>query len=167
MKSSLWHSFFQFSRDSWETGRSLYPLPVVSQLNNIGLVWLYTQLICDRLFGINTKIKSPSVTRVLLDYISFVLIQSLSWVQIFATPWTKQGRFLCPQLSPRVCSNSCHWMGDATQPSHSLLPLSPPAFNISQHQGLFQCLLFASGGLSMELQYQQQSVQWIFRTDFL
>ena len=31
-----------------------------------------------------------------------------------------------------------HWVGDAIQPSHPLLPPSPPAFNLSQHQGLFQ-----------------------------
>ena len=31
-----------------------------------------------------------------------------------------------------------HWVGDAIQPSHSLLSPSPPAFNLSQHQGLFQ-----------------------------
>ena len=31
-----------------------------------------------------------------------------------------------------------HWVGDAIQPSHLLLPTSPPAFNLSQHQGLFQ-----------------------------
>ena len=30
------------------------------------------------------------------------------------------------------------WLGDAIQPSHSLSPPSPPAFNLSQHQGLFQ-----------------------------
>ena len=29
-------------------------------------------------------------------------------------------------------------VGDAIQPSHPLLPPSPPAFNLSQHQGLFQ-----------------------------
>ena len=28
-------------------------------------------------------------------------------------------------------------VGDATQPSHPLLYLSPPAFNLAQHQGLF------------------------------
>ena len=28
-------------------------------------------------------------------------------------------------------------VGDATQPSHPLLSLSPPAFNLAQHQGLF------------------------------
>ena len=30
------------------------------------------------------------------------------------------------------------WVSDAIQPSHPLLPLSLPAFNLSQHQGLFQ-----------------------------
>ena len=37
-------------------------------------------------------------------------------------------RFLCPPLSPRVCSNSCHWVGDAIQPSHPLLPLLKSQF---------------------------------------
>ena len=32
-----------------------------------------------------------------------------------------------------------HWVGDAIQPSHPLLSPSP-AFNLSQHQGLFQCV---------------------------
>ena len=31
-----------------------------------------------------------------------------------------------------------HWVGDAIQPSHPLLVPSPPAFNLSQHQGLFR-----------------------------
>ena len=31
-----------------------------------------------------------------------------------------------------------HRVGDAIQPSHLLSSLSPPAFNFSQHQGLFQ-----------------------------
>ena len=31
-----------------------------------------------------------------------------------------------------------HRVGDAIQPSHPLSSLSPPAFNLSQHQGLFQ-----------------------------
>ena len=29
-----------------------------------------------------------------------------------------------------------HWVSDAIQPFHPLLPPSPPAFNLSQHQGL-------------------------------
>ena len=31
-----------------------------------------------------------------------------------------------------------HRVSDAIQPSHPLLSASPPAFNLSQHQGLFQ-----------------------------
>ena len=31
-----------------------------------------------------------------------------------------------------------HWINDTIQPSHSLLPTSPSAFNLFQHQGLFQ-----------------------------
>ena len=31
-----------------------------------------------------------------------------------------------------------HWVNDAIQTAHSLLPPSPPAFNLSQNQGLFQ-----------------------------
>ena len=31
-----------------------------------------------------------------------------------------------------------NWVGDAIQPSHLLSSPSPPAFNLSQHQGLFQ-----------------------------
>ena len=31
-----------------------------------------------------------------------------------------------------------HWVGDANQPSHPLSSPSPPALNLSQHQGLFK-----------------------------
>ena len=31
-----------------------------------------------------------------------------------------------------------HWVGDTIQPSHPLSSPSPPTFNLSQHQGLFQ-----------------------------
>ena len=38
-----------------------------------------------------------------------------------------------------------HWVSDAIQPSHSLLSPSPPAFNLSQHQGLLkQVILWIS-----------------------
>ena len=33
-----------------------------------------------------------------------------------------------------------YWVSDAIQPSHPLLPLSTPALNLSQHQGLVQCV---------------------------
>ena len=39
---------------------------------------------------------------------------------------------------PELAQTLVHWVGDAIQPSHPLLSPSPPAFNLSQHQGLFQ-----------------------------
>ena len=38
------------------------------------------------------------------------------------------------------------WVGDAIQPSHSLLPPFPPTLNPSQHQTLSMSQLFASDG---------------------
>ena len=37
-----------------------------------------------------------------------VVVQLLSCVQLFATPWTAETMFPCPSLSPAVCSNSFH-----------------------------------------------------------
>ena len=60
------------------------------------------------------------------------------------------------------------WVGDAIQPTHPLLSSSPPAFNPSQHQGLFQWVSSSyQGAKLLEFQLQHQSFQWIFRTDFL
>ena len=37
------------------------------------------------------------------------------------------------------------WVGDAIQPSHPLLSPPPPAFNLSQRQGLIRSLIFHQG----------------------
>ena len=39
---------------------------------------------------------------------------------------------------PEFAQILVHWVSDAIQPSHPLLSPSPPVFNLSQHQGLFQ-----------------------------
>ena len=60
-----------------------------------------------------------------------------------------------------------HWVGDATQSSHSLLPPSP-ALTLSQHQGLLQWVSSSHQVVTVwELQLQHQSFQWITRVDFL
>ena len=69
---------------------------------------------------------------------------------------------------PEPAQIHIHWVSDAIQPSRPLSSPSSPAFNLSQHQGLFQWV----GSLHqvakvLELQLQRQSFQWIFRTDFL
>ena len=39
---------------------------------------------------------------------------------------------------PEFAQTHVHWLGDAIQPFYPLLSPSPPAFYLSQHQGLFQ-----------------------------
>ena len=39
---------------------------------------------------------------------------------------------------PEPTQTHVHWVGDAIQPFHTLLYPSPPALNLSQHQGLFK-----------------------------
>ena len=78
------------------------------------------------------------------------IIQSLSHVRFFATPWTTSPQASLPSSSPRVCSNSCplSWWCHPTILSSvvpfSSCPLSFPApgsFPMSQP--------FASGGQSI------------------
>ena len=51
---------------------------------------------------------------------------------------------------PESTQTHVHWAGDAIQSSHPLSSPSPPALNLSQHQGLFKWVSsFASGGQSI------------------
>ena len=57
-----------------------------------------------------------------------------------------------------------HQVGDAIQPSHPLSSPSPPAFNLSQHQGIFQWVSSLHQVIKLlELQLQHQSFQRIFK----
>ena len=69
---------------------------------------------------------------------------------------------------PELTQTHVHWVSDTIQASHPLLSPSPPAFNLSQHQGLFQWVSSSHQVAKvLEFQLQHQSFQWIFRTDFL
>ena len=71
---------------------------------------------------------------------SFSSVQSLSHVQLFATPWINRSTPGLPvhhQL-PEFTETHVHRVSNAIQPSHPLLSPSPPAPNPSQHQSLFQ-----------------------------
>ena len=51
---------------------------------------------------------------------------------------------------PELAQTHVHWVSDAIQTSHPLSSPSPPAFNLSQHQGLFLWVsFFVSGGQSI------------------
>ena len=69
---------------------------------------------------------------------------------------------------PELAQTHVHWVSGAIQPSHPLLSHSPPALNLSQHQGLFQWVSsLHQVAKILELQLEHQSFQWIFRVDFL
>ena len=68
----------------------------------------------------------------------FSSVQLLSHVWPRETPWMQYDRLPCPSPTPRAYTNSVHRVSDAIQPSHPLSGPSPPAFILSQIQGLFQ-----------------------------
>ena len=69
---------------------------------------------------------------------------------------------------PESTQTHVHWVGDAIQPSHSLSSLSPPALNLSQHQGLFKWVSSSNQVAQvLEFQLQHQSFEWTPRTDLL
>ena len=58
---------------------------------------------------------------------------------------------------PESTQTHVHRVSDAIQPSHPLLSPSPPAFNLSQHQGLFKRVSSShqvAKVLEFQLQYQ-------------
>ena len=64
---------------------------------------------------------------------------------------------------PKFAQIYVPWIGDAIQPSHPLSPPSP-AFNLSQHQGLFQWVSsLHQVAKVLEPQLQHQSFQRIFK----
>ena len=82
-------------------------------------------------------------------------VPALMWAKqlLLVTFWFSSIAQSCPTLcDPMDCSTPglpvhhqlrelaqthVHWVSDAIQPSHPLLSPSPPAFSLSQHQGLF------------------------------
>ena len=115
-------------------------------------------------------------------------MKGLMYIRIWGFQFSSVAQ-LCPTLcNPMDCNTPCfpvyhklpeftqthvHWIGDAIQPSHPLLPPSPPAFNLSQHQGLFKWVS-SSHQVAKVLEFQlwHQSFQWnpgliSFRMDWL
>ena len=60
----------------------------------------------------------------------------LSHVRLFGTLWTAERQASLSITFLEFTQTRVHWVGDAIQPSHPPLSPSPPAFNLSQHQGL-------------------------------
>ena len=108
------------------------------------------------------------------------------WCLLAVSLWGRRGKGSVTQFCPTLCEPmDCrtpglpvphhlpefaqvhvHWIGDAIQLSHSVLPPSPSALTLSQHQGLFQWV-GSSHQVAKVLELQHQSFQWIFRVDIL
>ena len=72
------------------------------------------------------------------------------------------------QQLPELIQTQVLWVGDAVQASHPLLSPCPPAFNLFQHQDLFQWVSSSHQVAKvLEFQLQHQSFQWVFRTNYL
>ena len=62
---------------------------------------------------------------------------------------------------PEFTQTHVNWVGDSIQPSHPLLSPSSPAFNLSQHQGLFQWVSSPNqGAKGLGLQLQLNIQDW-------
>ena len=71
--------------------------------------------------------------------------------------WSMPGFPVHHQL-PELAQTHVHRIGDAIQPSHPLSSPSPPALNLSQHQGLFQWVGYLHQVANvLEFQFQHQS----------
>ena len=125
----------------------------------LSCVFLPILLICMHLFILSIAIFFNSYL--------FSSVQSLSHVWLFVTPWTTARR---TYLSITNSRNLLKLMSiESVMPSnHPRSSPSPPAFHLSQHQGLFQRVHSSHQVAKVwVLQLQHQSFQWIFRTDFL
>ena len=95
-------------------------------------------------------------------------VQSFNCVWLFVTPWTAAHQAFLSFTNSwsllRLMSIESVMLSN-----HLILLSSPsPAFSLSQHKGLFQWVSSSHQVAEvLELQFQHQSFQWIFRTDFL
>ena len=80
--------------------------------------------------------------------------------------WLQHTRPPVHHQLPELAKTHVHWVGDAIQPSHPLSSPSPLAFNLSQHQDLFQWVsslhLVASVGVSASASVLPVNIQgWL------
>ena len=105
----------------------------------------------------------------------FSSVQLLSRVRLFATPWiaARQASLSITNSWSLLKLIEFHRVGDAIQPSYPLSSPSPPAFSLTQHQGLFKwvsSLYQVAKVLEFQLQHQsfrEYSGLISFRIDWL
>ena len=89
-----------------------------------------------RPFWVTFSLAHPKYHIWVLKY--FVVVQSLIPVWLCNPMDCSMPGFPVLRYLPEFAQTHVYWVDDAIQPSHPLSPASPPAFNLPQHQGLFQ-----------------------------
>ena len=92
-----------------------------------------------------------------LSQVLFNSIQLLSHFQLCDPMDCSTPGFPVHHQLSELAQTHVHWVGDAIQPSHPLSSPSPPAFSLSQHQGLFNWVSFShqvAKILDLQLQHQ-------------
>ena len=159
----MYQSFYLYLSASWKFGDSSVQLAC----NCYWLPWP-TAIICFYIFPFpkNEFLSHPFETQGRPGRLSSVhpqLCLTLGNPMSHSTPGLPVYHQLLESIQTHV-----HWVGDAIQWSHLLSSTSPPALNLSQHQGLFKWVSsLHEVAKVLEFQFQHQSFQWIPRTDLL
>ena len=133
--------------------------------------WLIWCFCCKRLV-VRDKIYIWSLSQVPGMKFLVQISHSVVSVSLRSMDCSTPGLSVHHQL-PELTQTHVHWVGDAIQPSHPLSSPSPPAFNLSQHQGLFKwvsSLHQVAKVLAFQLQHQscnEYSGLISFRMDWL
>ena len=114
-------------------------------------IFIWDQAVPCGLAGIQTLVYQTSIRN--LSQSIIIVIQSPSCVQLFVTPMDCS----TPDLPVfhyllEFAQVHVHCISDAIQPSHPLMPSSPSALDLSQHQGLFSESSDAHRGLELQVQ---------------
>ena len=100
-----------------------------------------------------------------VQFISVQFSCSVMSDSLWPHEWGMPGLPVQHQL-PETTQTHVHGVGDDIQPSHPLSSPSPPALNLSQHQGLFKWVSSSHQVAKvLEFQLQHQNFQWTSRTD--
>ena len=130
---------YKFSNFSIFTPMLLSSIPLIIAILK-SVVWCLILLICISLM-INDIEHTLKISISLFGKIS-TQVQFSSVTQSCPTLWDPMNHstpgFPVHHQLLESTQTHVHWVGDAIQPSHPLLSPSPPALNLSEHQGLFK-----------------------------
>ena len=139
-----------------------------SPTHNLGNMFLSCSSIDSGWFCFSFTLKGAQRSSLKKSFLFAVVVQSFSYVWLFAIPWTAARQ---DSLSFIISQCLCKLMSiESVMPSNHHILCHPLILlpSTSQHQCLFQWISSSHQVAEvLELQLQYQSFQWIFRVDFL